>query len=660
MLIETLRMENFRQFRGTTKVDFSCDPEKNVTIILGDNTFGKTTLLQAFNWCFYGEVNFDQRPDFLLNYELSGEMHDGEQQTVEVEITILHDGTEYVITRTQRYNCANGIVRGEKVPAIKVSYKQDDGQTESVKAVHVDHVINNILPKDLSTYFFFDTERVSSISTRKDVAEAVKGLLGLSIMDSAIKHLGDRAKKTTVIGKLYGSMDLDGDAKAQEALNRIQTAEEKRNMIAEQLEDCVSQINQYDSRKEQLDAVLRDNQTTTTLQKKKEDLEQRITTERKALADTIAQYFSEFSAGSLSFFAQPLLNTAGTFLKEVKVDDKGIRDLTKPTIMELIRRGRCICGQELHEGNEAYQHLMAELAYVPPESIGNTVRHYREKLDTFSRSAERTYSSLDERYKAILRSKNRIQEWEDEYQTISTQIAGKENMRQYEQELADIRVRLRDLHAKKDRQNREDGALKNDIERYKKLYDSLTAVSSKNRQAMELIAYAEEIKGWLEETYKEKEFTIRENLETKVNEIFERMYHGHRRVTIDNKYHVELLTTVSDREIAAGESEGSNRVKNFAFIAGLVSLAKSKIVTNSSENGINLSSEPYPLVMDAPFSNADEIHTANISKVLPEIAEQVIMFVMQKDWNYAEPVMNDRVGRKYHLNKVSETCTHLN
>lgn len=235
MLIKTLRMENFRQFRGTTKVDFSCDPNKNVTIILGDNTFGKTTLLQAFNWCFYGKVNFDQRPDFLLNYELSEEMRNGEQQIVEVEITVLHDGTEYIITRTQRYNCTNGNVRGESVPTIKVSYKQEDGQTESVKATQVDNVINNILPEDLSTYFFFDTERVSSISSRRDVAEAVKGLLGLSIMDSAIKHLGDRAKKTTVIGKLYGSMDLDGDAKAQEALNRIQTAEAKRSAIAEQL-----------------------------------------------------------------------------------------------------------------------------------------------------------------------------------------------------------------------------------------------------------------------------------------------------------------------------------------------------------------------------------------------------------------------------------------
>lgn len=660
MLIKTLRMENFRQFRGTTKVDFSCDPEKNVTIILGDNTFGKTTLLQAFNWCFYNKVNFDQHPDFLLNYELSEEMRNGEQQIVEVEITVLHDGTEYVITRTQRYTCANGNVRGESVPNIKVSYKQEDGQTESVKAAQVDNVINNILPEDLSTYFFFDTERVSSISTRKDVAEAVKGLLGLSIMDSAIKHLGDRAKRATVIGKLYGSMDLDGDAKAQEALNRIQTAEEKRNAIAGQLEDCASQISQYDARKEQLDAILRDNQTTTTLQKKKEDLERRISLERKALSEAITQYFREFNAGSLAFFAQPLLSTASAFLKEVKVDDKGIRDLTKPTIMELIKRGRCICGQEIRDGNEAYQHLMAELAYVPPESIGNTVRHYKERLSSFSRPAERTYSSLDERYKAILRSKNRIQEWEDEHQTIGTQISGKENMRRYEQELADIRVRLRDIHAKKDRLNRDDGALKSDIDRWKKLYDSLTAVSEKNRQAMELIVYAEEIKGWLEETYKDKELTIREDLEAKVNEIFERMYHGHRRVTIDAKYHVELLTTVYDREIAAGESEGSNRVKNFAFIAGLVAMAKGKIITDSSENGINLSSEPYPLVMDAPFSNADETHTANISKVLPEIAEQVIMFVMQKDWNYAEPVMNDRVGKRYHLNKDSETCTHIN
>ena len=659
MLIKSLRMENFRQFKGTTKVEFSCDPEKNVTIILGDNTFGKTTLLQAFNWCFYGKVMFDQRPDFLINYEVASAMNNGDVKPVEVEIVLLHEDTEYIITRTQRYTCAGNTVRGESVPTVKVSYKQPDGQTESVKAVHINNVINNILPEDLSTYFFFDTERVNSISTRKDVAEAVKGILGLSIMDAAIKHLGDRGKKTTVIGKFYGGMDLDGDKRAQYALDMIQTADEKRAIIAEQLEECKSQISQYEARKDQLDKILRENYETASLQKKKVDLEKRISTERDALARTMNAYFREFSQGSLTFFSQPLLETAGAFLKEVKIDDKGVRDLTKPTIMELIKRGRCICGCEIVEGNDAYDHLMAELAYVPPESIGNTVRHYREKLASFSRPASRTYESLDERYHAIFRSKTRIQEWEDELIEISDQIKGKENMHQYERELIDIKGRLKDLNSRKDRLIRDDGAQKNEIDRYQKTYDSLTAVSDKNKEAMALIAYAENIKDWLAETYKEKEQVIREELETKVNDIFEQMYHGHRRVSIDSKYQVSLLTTVADKEIAAGESEGSNRVKNFAFIAGLVSLAKEKIISDSSDKGVNLSSEPYPLVMDAPFSNADETHTANISKVLPEIAEQVIMFVMQKDWNYAEPVMRSHVGKMYHLNKISETYTQL-
>ena len=302
---------------------------------------------------------------------------------------------------------------------------------------------------------------------------------------------------------------------------------------------------------------------------------------------------------------------------------------------------------------------MAELAYVPPESIGNTVRHYRDKLKGFSRPAERLYESLTERFESVYRSKTRIQEWEDELLEISSQIKGKENMRQYETELVDVKKRLRDLNTKKERLIRDDQAQKSDIDRYKKVYDSLVAVSGKNKEIMTLIEYAEEIHDWLVENYSQKEETILEALETKVNEIFERMYHGHRRVVIDQRYRVSLLTTIADKEIAAGESEGSNRVKNFAFIAGLVALAKEKIMTDSSENGFDLSSEPYPLVMDAPFSNADETHTANISKVLPEIAEQVIMFVMHKDWRYAEPVMSQRVGKQYQLNKISETFTRL-
>lgn len=659
MLIKSLKMQNFRQFKGITAVDFSCDPEQNITIILGDNTFGKTTLLQAFNWCFYETVTFDNNPDFLLNLEVANEMNNGDTETVSVEICVIHNGVDYVISRSQTYSCANGKVTGMKKAQVKVSYKQEDGQMESVRATEVQKVIENILPQDLSTYFFFDTERVRSISTRKDVADAVKGLLGLSIMDTAIKHIGTKGNKKTVLGKLYGAMDLDGDEKARGALDMIQSSEAKREAIKTQIDTCASQIGQYEVRKEQLDDILRDNQTTATLQKKKEDLERRLSTERSTLESTISLFFKDFSKGSLQMFAQPLLGQANDFLAAIKIDDKGVRDLTAPTILELLKRGRCICGTELCEGNDAYNHLMEELNYVPPESIGNTVRHYREKLSSFSRDADHIFESLTSRYQEIYRSKARIQEWEDELADISIQIKGKDNMKKYETELIDVKSRLRDLNAKKERLIRDDATLKSEIERYKKVYDSLIAVSGKNKETMLLIKYAEEILDWLSSTYKEKEAFIREALEMKVNNIFEQMYHGHRRVSIDQKYQVTLLTTIEDKEVAAGESEGSNRVKSFAFIAGLVALAKEKLIANAGEEGFNLSSEPYPLVMDAPFSNADETHTANISKVLPEIAEQVIMFVMQKDWRYAEPVMATRVGKQYELKKLSETHTVL-
>ena len=659
MLIKSLKMENFRQFKGITKIEFSTDPSQNVTIILGDNTYGKTTLLQAFNWCLYGTVVFPYNPDFLLNLEVANDMLNGDTKEVGVEIVLLHDNTEYVITRTQRYHMNHDKVAGEKTPLPKVSYKQPDGQMESVKAIDVKNVINNILPEELSTFFFFDTERVNSITKRKDVTDAVKGLLGLAAIDSAIKHLGNRASKSTVIGSLYAGLDLSRGGEAENALRLMQAAEDKRQSIKEQSDECGSQISHYEARKEQPDIILRDNQETSRLQKRKEELEKAIAQEQKHVNSSVDSFFKSFSKNSLPFFVQPLIKTASNYLKEVKIDDKGIKDLTRSTIMELLERGRCICGAELCDGNEAYLHLIEELKYVPPESIGNTVRHYRELLEAFSRPAEDGYDSLQEKYQEILRSQNRIQDWEDEIVSVSQTIQGKENMSQYEAEIVDIKKRLRDLHKKKDELIRSDEALKRDIEHYKKYIDSLSATTGKNKEIMGYISYAEEIYSWLSDFYTVKEKSIREDLELEVNEIFDKMYHGKRRVAIDSKYNVSLMTTISDNEIAAGESEGSNRVKNFAFIAGLVNLAKKRIIDQGSEGDFDLSSEPYPLVMDAPFSNADEIHTENISKILPEVAEQVIMFVMQKDWNYAERVMAHRVGKQYILNKVSETWTEL-
>lgn len=41
MLIKSITLNNFRQFKGKQILEFSTDTDKNVTVLLGDNTFGK-------------------------------------------------------------------------------------------------------------------------------------------------------------------------------------------------------------------------------------------------------------------------------------------------------------------------------------------------------------------------------------------------------------------------------------------------------------------------------------------------------------------------------------------------------------------------------------------------------------------------------------------
>ena len=54
MKIEKLIINNFRQFFGEIEIEFSTDELKNVTVVHGANGSGKTSLLNAFKWCFYG------------------------------------------------------------------------------------------------------------------------------------------------------------------------------------------------------------------------------------------------------------------------------------------------------------------------------------------------------------------------------------------------------------------------------------------------------------------------------------------------------------------------------------------------------------------------------------------------------------------------------
>ena len=215
MLLKSLKLKDFRQFKGEQEITFSTDPVRNVTVIMGENGSGKTTLAQAFTWCLYGDTDFDDKS--MLCKATGQTMLPGNEEKVRVELALQHNNIDYLCIREQLYSKDNSVsIRRHNQTTFKIAYKNADGQREYVPDGETELRMKEILPKELSKYFFFDGERIGNMSKeiRKgksaEFAQAVRSLLGLSAFQSALEHLGGR---NSVIKMYNESYDTKSDSK---------------------------------------------------------------------------------------------------------------------------------------------------------------------------------------------------------------------------------------------------------------------------------------------------------------------------------------------------------------------------------------------------------------------------------------------------------------
>lgn len=658
MLLRGLKLTNFRQYKAENKIYFSVDKEKNVTVILGKNTGGKTTIVQAFNWALYGMHNF--KDDILLNLDIQNEMNVTERENVEVEIQLTHDEIDYTITRCQEYICNNlGNIKPNGGSKIKVSYVQEDGQTELIKESKIEATINDILPRELSDYFFFDGERIGNISNRQDVSQAVKDLMGLNVLSAAMEHI-DGSRKHTVLKKLISELDLRGDSEADQAQRNINIADMKKQDLENKVKTKDTEIEYYTGKKQELEQELRDNKSTSELQKRKELLDRMSSNKQRDINDYEKRLIQDFSDDTFAYFCKPLTHIALKVLLNCNEKTNGVPEMHVKSIEHMIARGFCLCGCDLKEGSVELESVLKEKELLPPNSIGIIVRQFKENTKSYSQKGEKLYDNVLKDFSKLREAQQELTDMEEELKGISRNILGTRDMKIVEQKLNETKIKLKQLKDKRDEAQRKIGILENEVGEMQKIIDRFLASSKKNESVRVYIEYAQQVYDWFAQTYNQKEQEIKEKLIERVNSIFSKMYHGERIVEIDAKYKVSLLTNNGQKTFKSDESRGLETVKNFAFIGGLVDLAREKILSSEDldQNEI-LSSEPYPLVMDAPFSNADEIHVTNISSILPQIAEQVIMVVMDKDWSFAEEAIGDKVGKKYVLDKRSETLTKI-
>ena len=122
--------------------------------------------------------------------------------------------------------------------------------------------------------------------------------------------------------------------------------------------------------------------------------------------------------------------------------------------------------------------------------------------------------------------------------------------------------------------------------------------SERAKQYQVYYKYAEAIYNWVNKNYSAKDKELRSRLADNVSKIFDNMYAGQRRVTIDDKYNINLTTTTGEELDLTG---GLRVIQYFAYVGGLVKLAYDIMLErkNGDDEANVALGEQYPLVLDA-------------------------------------------------------------
>ena len=652
MLLKSVKYKDFRCFKGEVEFDLSCETDKNIIVILGDNTHGKSTIVQSFVWCFYGVSNF-QNPE-IYNRNIATDLQVLEKTTPTVEVVFEHEQRLYTARRKQEFI---KVKDGRVVPSgsgssnFTMTYVDpESGQTKpcGIMANELSKAINNILPKDLAGYFFFAGEKDNELTT-KSLSSAVRNLLGIEALLKMRDHMHGNTKDVSAKSVLgyykEKQVDEDNDKAKTEWVKRVQ-AEENLTKVEKRLDEIANQICEYEGKINTINQILREAAPTKAIQKRRDTIVRDLKWEADNLEKFYSEYLSDFNDKAAEMFTYPLLNKANEKLEKMDLNDKGVKGLEVSAIKELLLRGICLCGTDLKEGTVAYKNVEKYIDILPPKAVGTLVRQLQDTMVQSEYNAKRYVKKAIDKYKDIQFCIDKIHQLEREEQEAISELKAIGNVytEQYEIDLIQYKKRIEQLRNEERVAIANRQTYSNQIETATKNFNMYQSKSKRNADYALYYAYAKEIFNWISDTYDKKEADIRHMLEESVSRVFNNIYAGKRKVTIDSNYNITINPPA--------DTGGIKAIQYFSYIGGLVEVAR---VVMKQRKETEMFGEEYPLVLDAAFSHTDANHTKAIAIELAKVTNQLIFAVMDKDWEHVANEINGKISKTYKLTKLNES-----
>lgn len=349
------RFENFRLLRDL-EIQFSTDPARKLTVIRAENETGKTTILTAMQWAFFGE---DALPGDSKSYRLGP--IDWSSRSCPIEVHV-----DFEVTITKRAGFAPEerryrVIRRAVEMLDQTRWTRGDstlemyeltGASGSKREDHPENRLRIELPPELREIFFTDGDRALSFIEadsmtikRKRVENAIKALLGLSVVEEAGKHI-----------KAAGA-DINKQVKETNASERVRRASKRIEELDQDIADneavLTKAIDEQTRAEEYFEKLTRQIETALKAGNKAELVEELHGVQAQLKREKLRELALARELGDLlkdQLLARQLL--AGHIEKATEQLDKlreqgDIPNQAIPVLLERLKEGTCICGEPL-------------------------------------------------------------------------------------------------------------------------------------------------------------------------------------------------------------------------------------------------------------------------------------------------------------------------
>lgn len=450
MKINRITLTNFRQYKQAD-IEFSKDPNRNITVILGENGYGKTTLIRAFIWCLYPTTNIGFDNKVLLNSEVSDGMAINQEKEVKVKIELEHAGCNYVIITKETYKKASNNFVVSLKKATTTMYKNNPSMGESalsdVPKSRVNMEIENILGSELKDYFFYDgeTNKIESVAKKNSVKNAISRLMGIKRIETLQEYF-DPTRTQSVVSRLDDDLkgeDLDIEFLKSELDDLKKSLEKKKSDI----EIHESEINRIDDDLATKEAYLDANQEIIALQQEKKGLDNAISKSKVNINSLFDEICKNMSGPN-----SPLLSKLQSYIymkydlndlpnKTEFNNEESLSCISEEAVDQLKERGYCLCGAKITNGNDAYKHLIKAKDHMEPHDYGRYLDSFCSSEDACVGSSKIIEKNLSDQIEVYTKLVENTENNKERLNEVVEKIKGVPDVGTIQRDIGDLKAK---------------------------------------------------------------------------------------------------------------------------------------------------------------------------------------------------------------------------